>query len=330
MAFVPSRNLFGVTNETLRDYQHAARAFTDDQFALSPKFKFTYHIAFGLNRAALSDPSLYQVHNNEISLLVKSVDLPSFDIKTEVLNQYNRKKITQYTHTYKPISIVFHDDNLGLINNLWNNYYSYYYADPYSSSIPGAYKRNATRNFSHTPTFYGLDNGSTTPFFNYIKMYQMARHEYVLYTLYNPIISAWNHNKLSYSETNPHDNTMQIEYEAVSYDYGEINVQAETVEGFGKEKYDASLSPLQGSQIQGRFSSSFVDSSNIKNNAESLLGSVIESVNTYQNTSNVPQSQNQPIINIQEITPPNNGISSVVFPTASTSNNTTVATPKTF
>ncbi len=79
MAFVPSRNLFNTSNDTLRDYQHASRAFVDDQFALAPKHKFTYHIVFGLNREALTDASLYQVHKNEISLLPKSIFTPAFE-----------------------------------------------------------------------------------------------------------------------------------------------------------------------------------------------------------------------------------------------------------
>lgn len=332
MSFAPSRNLSGLTNESLRDYQHAARTFTDDQFALAPKFKFGYHIVFGLNKSALSDPSLYQIHNNEISLLVKSVDLPSFDIKTETLNQYNRKKIIQYTHTYKPISIIFHDDNLGVINNLWNNYYSYYYADPSASTVAGSYKRNATRNFNHTPTFYGLDNGSTNPFFTYIKMYQLARHEYVCYTLTNPIITSWNHNKLAYSENTPHDNTMQVEYEAVSYNYGFIDIEIEQKpEGFGRGRYDASLSPLQGSRIQGKVNSSFTESSKIKNNAANVLGSALESINSYQNTNNLnSQPTNNIITNTESTPPPNNGISNVVFPQSNNNSANVTANQKTF
>lgn len=332
MSFAPSRNLSNSSNETLRDWQHAARAFTDDQFALAPKFKFSYHIVFGLNKAALSDPSLYQIHNNEISLLVKSVDLPSFDVKTETLNQYNRKKIIQYTHNYKPISIVFHDDNLGVINSLWNNYYSYYFADSFSATIPGAYKRNATRNFSHTPSFYGLDNGSTTPFFTHIKMYQLARHEYVCYTLQNPLISSWNHNKLAYDQNTTHDNVMSVEYEAVSYSYGLIDTEiAQIPEGFGSGKYDKVPSPLQGSRVDGKVSSSFVDSSKLQNNAESILGNIIESINSYQNTTDVVQTSATQISTNPNIVSPNNGISNTIFPQSSAVNTTAItATPKTF
>jgi len=331
MAFVPSRNLFNTSNDTLRDYQHASRAFVDDQFALAPKHKFTYHIVFGLNREALTDASLYQVHKNEISLLVKSVDLPSFDIKTETLHQYNRKKNVQYRQDYKPVTILFHDDNLGLINTLWHNYYSYYYADPWSATNPGAYKRNATRSFDHVSNNYGLDNGSTIPFFSSVKMYQMARHEYVCYTLHNPLISSWNHNKLSYSDNATHDNSMTLMYEAVSYSYGNVdNVEAQVPEGFAQGRYDNTPSTLQGNRIQGKASSSFVESSALRNNAENILGNVIESINSYQNTNNINQPANSLLINTQPISSPNNGISNAVFPRVENPESTTVANQKTF
>ncbi len=158
----------------------------------------------------------------------------------------------------------------------------------------------------------------------------MARHEYVCYTLQNPLISSWNHNKLGYSENATHDNNMSLEYEAVSYSYGIINTEEGLPEGFGQGRYDTVPSPLQGSMVEGAASSSFIDSSKLKNNAESILGNVIESINSYQNTSSVKENNNTIIINNQIIPPPNNGISNTVFPQATVVSDTTTATQKTF
>jgi hypothetical protein len=170
MAFTPNQFLKPTSNVTLRDPQHAARLFTDDQFRLAPKQKFLFHVAFSINQSALLNIDLVQRHRNEINMLVKSCDLPNFAIQVETLNQYNRKKNIQYTHKYNPINMVFHDDNMGLVNQLWHNYYNYYYADPSSAKDAGAYNRNATQNFSYVNNLFGLDNFSTLPFFNYIKI----------------------------------------------------------------------------------------------------------------------------------------------------------------
>ena len=292
MAFTPSAFLRETSNVVLRDPQHAARLFTDDQFRLAPKHKFLFHVSFSINPAALQNIDLVQRHKNEINMLVKSCDLPNYTVNTETLKQYNRIKNIQLSHKFAPLSIVFHDDNMGLINQLWKNYYSYYYADPSSAAdTTGAYNRNATKNFDYISNTYGYDNGSTVPFFNKITIYQMARHEYVSYTLINPIISQWNHNKVDYSQNAIHDNMMTLQYEAVAYGSGLVSdngVNTGEVDGFGADHYDQTSSPLQGSSPGGSLSPTFTNSTNVTGNAASFVANLASTVNTYQNTQELP------------------------------------------
>lgn len=284
MAFTPTHNLKSDPFVTLRDQQHAARVFADDQFRLAPKHKFLFHVAFGINTSALRNTDLVQRYGSEINMLVKSIDLPSYTAQTEVLNQYNRKKVVQYTHKPGEISVKFHDDNMGLINQLWQNYYSYYYADSISSKTGGSYARNATRSSDFIPTPYGLDNGSTDPFFSYLKIYQMARHEYTCYELKNPVITSWNHNKLDYSQNAVHDFDMKLMYEAVSYSVGEVKTGE--IEGFGVDHYDNVHSPLTASS-QLSTSTGFATSLNLDNVSASILNTVITQINTAENTKTI-------------------------------------------
>ena len=244
-----SYNLVPSPDTLLRDPQHAARLFNVDNFRLAPKHKFLFHVSFGINPAAVKSAELLNAHKNEINMLVKSVTLPSIDITTATVNQYNRKKVVQTTYKFNEITIKFHDDNQGIINLLWQNYYSYYYADPISATVTGAYKRNAMQNANYITAPYGLDNGSIDNFFTYIKIYQMARHQYVSYTLYNPLISKWNHDNLDYKSTDLHDNTVNIAYEAVSYGSGIVTPG--DPEGFGMDHYDQTPSPLKGTASPG-------------------------------------------------------------------------------
>jgi len=278
MAFTPNEYLYNNSNILLRDPQHAARLFTDDQFRLAPKHKFLFHVSFSINSAALQNINLVERHRNEINMLVRSCDLPNFTLTVETLNQYNRKKNIQTTHKYMPLTITFHDDNMGVVNQLWQNYYSYYYADSRSATDTGAYKRNATKSSDYITRTFGLDNASTTPFFNHITIYQMARHEFVSYKLINPIISSWNHNKVDYEQSKGHDNTVQLQYEAVTYGNGIVD--ANEPEGFGIEHYDTSPSPLKGS-IQGT-GPSFAGATS--SNVQEIINTVVEQINTYQNT----------------------------------------------
>jgi hypothetical protein len=286
MAFTPTNKLVSDSNINLRDYQHAARVFVDDQFRLAPKLKFLFHVAFSINPAALKNINLVQRHRNEIGVLVKSAALPAFTITTDMANQYNRKKYIQSQHKPNDVDIVFHDDNMGIINQLWQNYYSYYYADPTSANANGAYNRTATRNSNYITTPYGLDNGSTVPFFNYITIYQLARHEYVSYKLINPIITSWLASTLAYKdESSTADNTMRLGYEAVAYGSGLISDG--TVEGFATEHYDQTPSPLTSGASNSSASPSFANSTNVTNGAANDLNIVTQQINTYENTKGI-------------------------------------------
>jgi hypothetical protein len=324
MSFTPNKNLQPDPKILLHDYQHAARLFTDDQFRLAPKHKFLFHVAFGINTGVLSNTALVQRHGQEINMLVKAVDLPHYQVSTEMLNQYNRKKVVQYQHKPQDINIKFHDDNMGLINQLWQNYYSYYYADSISAKTNGAYSRNATRSSDFILTPYGLDNGSSVPFFNYIKIYQMARHEYVMYQLWNPVITSWNHNKLSYSENNVNDFDMKIAYEAVSYDVG--TVEAGDPEGFGLTHYDTTPSSLNGNAtFSGSTSPSFANSVNAAALGPSILNAAINQVTNAQRTQS---STTTPLSGVLQGTPIQtvsgvSGSAGVNFPVSSASTNTT-------
>jgi len=321
MAFTPNNFLYTPGNVTLKDYQHAARIFADDQFRLAPKHKFLFHVAFNINPAALKNIDLVERYKNEINVLVKAVDLPNYKVTTESLNQYNRKKVIQTTHKYEAINITFHDDNMGLINQLWQSYYSYYYADPTSANTAGAYRRNATRNSNFITTPYGLDNGSTTPFFNYITIYQMARHEYVSYTLVNPIINSFNHNKLDSTQAGIHDFTMNVAYESVAYNYG--NVTKGDPEGFGFGHYDQTPSSLQSGDGTTQQGPTFNERTNLE--PSQLLDTVSKQLNTYQNTK-----ENQNVGTLKSLTTPQplqntNGLQGFAFPSASATNTQTVS-----
>jgi hypothetical protein len=280
MAFTPNSNLHS-NNSTLilRDQQHADHLFNADQFRLAPKHNNLFHVAFSLNPSAVANLNFLGSQGLEVNMLVKSVDLPSYKVETVMLNQYNRKKVMQTRHTPGEVGIKFHDDNMGLINQLWQNYYNYYYADPLSAEIFSAYSRNATKNANYITQPYGLDNGSTEPFFNYITIYHMARHEYVSYKLINPIIANWNHNKLAYSDYGVHDNDMKIMYEAVAYGSGEVSEG--DPEGFGITHYDNVPSPIEGDLPGGTSLSSLLTSAV----AGGIIGNALASVNTYQNSS---------------------------------------------
>lgn len=329
----------------LSTWEHASRTFQDDYFRLAPKSKFLYHVFFDINTSALKSLNLKYQHQNEIGLLVKSADLPRFTLKTQTLNQYNRKKIVMSDHEFQPINLKFHDDRSHIINTLWQNYYSYYFADPLSAKNAGAYARTAMRNGSFIRNRYGLDNGQSIPFFNRIVLYQLNKREYLSYTLVNPMITSFVHDQVQSSDqgTNGAECNMTLSYEAVHYDVGSI--RSGRVKGFAVDHYDKTPSPLspQGGGAATLFGAGGVlegaadvfdalASGEAFDSPANFLSTAITAVNTYQNakrlTSRGLSEEGRRIITAGAITVAAAGISGIkntVFPTAPRVDTTTQA-----
>jgi hypothetical protein len=329
------------------DFAHAARTFVDDDFRLAPKLKFQYHVVFSINPQALKSINFKYQHQNEINMLVKSADLPKFSVSTETLNQYNRKKVVQNSITYSPVNIKFHEDNFGVVRQLWQNYYSYYYADHDASKTYGNYNRTAMLGSGFIRTPYGLDNGSSIPFFNNITIYQFARRTFTSAKLINPVITAWNHDTLDYSNSSPSENSMTLAYEAVNYDYGQV--EPNNPPGFGVEHYDTTPSPLS---VAGGGTRTVFGPGGVLAGAEQVFGAIasgrafdspldflntaIKTVNTYQNAKALTKSGvNQELQNIatkglQNVARTGAGsINNTNFPVNDTGNaNIVVATPR--
>lgn len=233
----------------LADFQHASRVFVSDSHRLSPKVKFLYHVSFSINSTAASVlPQLNERHKNEIGLLVKSAQLPAFQVQTDVKHQYNRKKVIQKRLDYSPVNLTFHDDNIGVTTALWEAYYRYYYRDGNYAQVGPAGGINSVNRYYEQSSFYndkqyryGLDNDSIVPFFNNITIYQMSRKRYTAFTLINPIISQWQHDTMDYSASDPVTNSMTIEYETVHYSRGPVGKGGPV--GFAEGLYDTTPSP---------------------------------------------------------------------------------------
>lgn len=252
----------------LKDYQHASRLYVDDTYAYAPKVGFLYYVAFNISSSAILDKTWEARSVSDVGLLVKKIDLPKFNITTETLNQYNRKTVVQNKINYSPVSIDFHDDNADIINNLWINYYRYYYADStYGGSIKGESIRNESPAAYRDTKFGTIDyqygrydyNGTLEPFLMSVDIYVLHQGQFTQITLLNPKVSEWSHDSLNQAEgAKILQNRMTLAYESVLYNQGQI-VPGQNPEGFAAVYYDKTPSPLVvggNSQNQPNYSSS--------------------------------------------------------------------------
>jgi hypothetical protein len=264
-------------NNGLRDYTHASKTFRTNGYELAPRLKFLFHTFFNLNTAAI--PSLNNLVTNgdaaSIGLSVKTIDLPSYQISVDTLNQYNRKRLVQNKIEYQPVVITFNDDGGDLIRNLWYNYFSYYYKDPVQQyeGIPNT--SGTSGNLQTTPAGFAYNTRDTyandrvvndwgytgesymdgtfsaegkPSFFRDIKIYGLNQHKFAAYVLINPMITDWKHDTYDYSQGNSTmTHTVTIKYETVKYYSGSIGKSRPdtNVVGFGDPAhYDPILSSM--------------------------------------------------------------------------------------
>jgi hypothetical protein len=278
----------------LKDYAHASKTFLTNGYELVPNYKFMFHVKFNLNTTQI--PALTSVFNPteiaQMGLMVKNVQLPQFTVDTEVMNQYNRKRIIQKRVNYQPVQIEFHDDGGDLIRTLWYNWFSYYYKDPVyqygnapnqpgrfvTDSQPGfgyGYRDTYEKQRSGNANDWGYMNESYYDggaggefaqkkpyFFSDITIYGLTpnRHKWISYVLINPMIRDWRHDQYNYTEGGgTMSNFCTIEYETVKYYSGGLGgVRPDTnVKGFGDPAYydtiPSSLSrPGSGASVLGQ------------------------------------------------------------------------------
>lgn len=290
----------GITNPkgNLGDPRHASRLFGDGAFARAPRTKFLFHVYFELNPAAVRSANFKQKHSKEIGLLVKSSSLPRISFETDVKNQYNRKKIVYKNLNYDPIQIKFHDDNLSIINSLWQLYFSYYSPEPNRAAgeggaVPAYENTSATSgpyNNGNLSYRYGLDREGITAgndFFKSITVYTMTKRRFNSYKLINPYIRNWDHGDVNYGESaGTVEATMDLGYETVIYGSGSISRSDQAhPKAFGELHYDQVPSPLS---ILGGSTSSLFGPGGILSSDQYLAGAeTIYGTNYQQNPTEV-------------------------------------------
>ena len=269
---------YSASGTNLRDAQHAAKIFRTGVYQRAPKLKFLFHVYFDINERA---------YNQNIStgdnfgLVVKSVKLPSYQINTVELNQYNRKRIVQTKIKYNPVTINFHDDSNNMITKLWDAYYTYYYKDGSNFGAVfqgarggintptqgggGSVQSATDANYNYRNIYTNSDNivGNNNwgywgespnpslvkvPFFKNITIFGFNYHNFTAYTLINPMINSLNHDTYNYSEGGgTMDIQMDLAYETVVYNEGSMDGQTpgNIVQGFGLDgSYDKTLTPV--------------------------------------------------------------------------------------
>ncbi len=280
----------------MKDYRHASRLYLDDNFKLLPKQKFLFHVHFNIDD---SIPIRRFTTNEkiELNMLVKSADLPKFNLNIEEKQQYNKKTYINTRIGYEPVNITFHDDHADTVNAFWKAYYEYNFSDSLTVNPNVAGFNTVDNMYDDAPnvTQYGMDNAQQRkkPFLRSIELFALHKQRFTSFMLVNPVIGSWSHDNVDQADGQGiMANTMQIFYETVLYSAGIINKNR--IPGFATIHYDLEPSPL--SVLGGGTTSIFgpggiVDGigsviSDIQSNNFSVA-TILRGINTYNNAKKI-------------------------------------------
>jgi len=296
---MPSINNFlsGFSNGLpgMKDYQHASRLYIDDNFKLLPKQKFLFHVVFGLNDSAFTRKFTTN-EKAELNMLVKTCQLPKFDMNVEQKQQYNKKVNVATSISYQPVNITFHDDHADTVNAFWKAYYEYNIVDSLTVGGPtGAQETKDSYYDAGTKHQFGMDGGQRKkqPLLRSIQIFALHKKRFTSFTLVNPIIGSWAHDDLDQGDGGAvMSNTMQVFYETVLYGAGLVTKNEP--ENFATIHYDQEPSPLS---VLGRGTTSIFGPGGIVDGIGSVIsdvqsgnfgiGTILKGINTYNNAKKI-------------------------------------------
>ena len=211
-----------------------------------------------------------------------------------------------YTYYYKDASkpVVSISGRQALTNGTTPNNTNYNNRNIYAQNITGDTDWGYIGESSDTVNGYTESGTGQTkiPFFKNITVFGFNQHNYVAYTLINPIISRFAHDTYNYAEGNGiMENTMTVDYETVKYFQGAIDGKdpSNIVAGFGiNDHYDRVPSPISrpGSQSSILGQGGIVDGvggviEDLSGPNTNILGAIQKAGTTYNTIKNMNLKQ---------------------------------------
>jgi len=295
---MPSINNFlqGFSNGLpgMKDYAHASRLYLDDNFKLMPKQKFLFHVVFDIDNT-IPARAFNTNEKLELNMLVKSCELPKYDMNVEEKLQYNKKVYVGTRIIYRPVNITFHDDHADTVNLFWKSYYEYNISDSLSVNPDNLTLTKDDMYEERQISQFGMDNAQKRkqPFLRNIQIFALHKHEFTSFTLVNPVIGSFSHDDLDATDGQGlMTNTMQVFYETVLYGAGKIDKVEPS--GFATIHYDLEPSPLS---VLGGGTTSIFGPGGIVDGIGSVigdvrsgnvgLGTILKGINTYNNAKKI-------------------------------------------
>lgn len=200
----------------VRDSRLASQTFGlgGSSFSSVPKSKFTYYVRF--HRAVGNATTAW---DQNLGLVVKSLDKPKVSFDTETLNQYNKKRIIQKKAEFGSMNMRLHDTIDNRVLQMFNDYYNFYYADRQNTDDDAWFYDVTLDEFINTGSWGFVPPGgepNQSYFFSKIEVIQFYNGIYDQFDLIHPKISSFDPDDLDYSNgETPSEVQLSFEYEGI-------------------------------------------------------------------------------------------------------------------
>jgi len=253
-----------------RDFRNGYRFRPDVN---PPRQKFQGYVNFIFNRSVLQ----FLANNNltfktSLSSLIRRATLPGVDFRTEIKNQFNKKRVVTTGLDFKPVEFTV----LDTLNNDWLTVLMKYYA--YNFMNPRNKNRFADRDIQTTKsaidemagsmfkgdTFGSNDAGFNLQyeqnFFERIDFIMYHGGKGVQYSVTNPTITSFQPSEIDYAQSEFMEFTISADYEnfttydIANFQLGEVDLDRfeDLPDGFEFYGDDVLIKPL-GTEVETDF-----------------------------------------------------------------------------
>jgi len=182
---------------------------------LIPRDKFNFVVKLTYRNPSAKEGFLTVVFDK-----IASIAMPNASARTQVLNQYNRKRIVQTGYDYTPITISAYDTRDAQLEKFLNVYWEHYFAGPFIRKD----EKQFIDDLIYTGTFGGGQTSNAgfrlSNFKYFIKKIEIVRksspEDISLTTVYNPVITSVDADGLDYSDSTPMKYGLTFAYEGFS------------------------------------------------------------------------------------------------------------------
>lgn len=160
---------------------------------------------------------------DQLTFVIKSVDRPKVNPKTEELNQYNKRRIVFTGYKLEAIRMEFYDSADGAAQQMWTRYARYYFGDFARGSdaayaydiITPAFSDNNGRSYGFSGD--GVEDPANQWYFDKIVIYHFYDDMHDRYELIHPRITVYEPDQLDYENPAAALIHMTFVYENLQY-----------------------------------------------------------------------------------------------------------------